>query len=269
MKISMGKVFVEGVGVLGPGLNGWQASRAILAGSAPYLDAALAIPPNDLLPPAERRRIGLPVRLALAVGHEAVAQAQRDAAGLASVFTSSSGDGENIHHICETLAANARELSPTRFHNSVHNAPAGYWSIAAKSMAPSTSLCCHDASFAAGLLEAATQVLADGNAVALICWDAPYPQPLHAARPISAAFGVALVLSKTRTGRSLAELEIGITREREACTSIAVAELEAMRLGVPAAQCLPLLAALSSESEERVCLDYIAGNQIEIGVCPC
>lgn len=263
------KVFIEGVGVLGPGLTGWQASQAILAGAAPYLDTALAIPPNDLLPAAERRRIGLPVRLALAVGHEAVAQSRREAAVLASVFTSSSGDGENVHHICETLAANGRELSPTRFHNSVHNAPAGYWSIATKSMAPSTSLCCHDASFAAGLLEAAAQVLADSDAVALICWDAPYPQPLHAVRPISAAFGVALVLSRNQTKQSLAELEIGITTGRESSTTIAIAALEAMRLGVPAAQSLPLLAALSNRSEERVCLDYIAGNRLEIGVFPC
>ena len=48
-----------------------------------------------------------------------------------------------------------RELSPTRFHNSVHNAPAGYWSIATQSREPSTSLCRDDESFQAALLEAA------------------------------------------------------------------------------------------------------------------
>lgn len=266
------KVFIEGVDVLGHGLNGWPTSQPILTGAAPYLETALVIPPNELLPPAERRRAALPVKLALAVGQEAVAQSQRNAAELASVFASATGDGENIHHICETLAANGRELSPTRFHNSVHNAPSGYWSIATKAMTPSTALCCHDASFAAGLLEAAAQVVADGNAVVLICYDAPYPQPLHAVRPISAAFGVALVLAGERTSQSLAELEIAVGEACAPVKSLDIPELEAMRLGIPAARCLPLLAALSARSPRstaQVLLDYIAGNQLAIEVLPC
>ncbi len=263
------RVFVEGIGLLGPGLNGWQPSQPILAGRMPDQEAALGIPPTELLPPAERRRAPLSVKLALAVGHEAVAQSQRNASELASVFTSASGDGDNIHHICETLAANARELSPTRFHNSVHNAPSGYWSIATGAMTPSTALCAHDASLAAGLLEAAAQVVADGNTVVLICYDTPYPQPLHTVRPIRAAFGVALVLNGKQTAHSLAELEIGIAEARLPVTPLDVPELEALRRGVPAARCLPLLTALSSQSTAPVLLDYLAGNQVEVEIRPC
>jgi len=263
------KVFVEGVGILGPGLYGWQASQAMLAGTAPYLDAAFVIPPNDLLPSAERRRTGLPVKIALAVGCEAIAHAQRNASELPAVFASSAGDGENMHYIFEMLATNGREVSPTRFHNSVHNAPAGYWSIATKSMMSSSSLACHDASFVAGLLEAATQALASEHAVVLISYDAPYPQPIHAVRPISAAFGVALVLTGNQTNRSLAELEIGSSREGKPITPIAIATLEAMRLSVPAARCLPLLAALAAQTNGQVCLDYVTGNQLDVAVRPC
>ena len=263
------KIFVDGVGILGPGLAGWQASRLILAGNAVYHNAALLIPPNDLLPAAERRRTGLPVKISLAVGCEAIAHAQRNAAELATVFASSAGDGDNMHTIFETLANNGREVSPTRFHNSVHNAPSGYWSIATKSMAPSTSLACFDASFAAGLIEAATQVLAHGNSIALIAYDAPYPQPLHAARPISAAFGVALVLSGHQTQRSLAELEIGIVRRSGASTPVADSDLEVMRVGSPAARSLPLLSALAKSSSDVIHLDYIADNQIDVTVRPC
>ena len=43
-------------------------------------------------------------------------------------------------------------ISPTQFHNSVHNAAAGYWHIAAGSAAPSLSVGGHDGAFAAGLL---------------------------------------------------------------------------------------------------------------------
>ncbi|MDO8291653.1 MAG: beta-ketoacyl synthase chain length factor [Gallionella sp.] len=263
------KVFVEGVGILGPGLCGWQASRAILAGTAAYLDAALVIPPNDLLPPAERRRTGLAVKIALAVGCEAVAHAQRNASELPAVFASSAGEGENMQAIFETLAADGREISPTRFHNSVHNAPSGYWSIATRSMAPSISLACYDASFVAGLIEAGAQAFTGENAVVLMSYDAPYTQPLQAVRPISAGFGIALVLTGNKTARSLAELEISIVRRNCASTAIANAQLESMRQGIPAARGLPLLAALAAHTRSQICLDYVAGNQVDVVVYPC
>lgn len=185
-----------------------------------------------------------------------------------------------MHYIFEILSKNGREVSPTRFHNSVHNAPSGYWSIATRSMAPSTSLACFDASFAAGLIEAATQTLASKNAVVLIAYDVPYPQPLHATRPISATFGVALVLNSNKTDRSLAELEIVISRNSNASTPIANAGLEAIRTGTPAARSLPLLAALAALNSEKIqsqdkispnkiYFDYIAGNQLDVAVRPC
>ena len=274
------KVFIEGVGIVGPGLNGWSASQVILSGTAPYVQAALVIPPSDLLPSAERRRTGVPVKLAIAVGCEAIAQSQRNPSELPAVFASSAGDGDNMHCIFEMLSQNGREVSPTRFHNSVHNAPSGYWSIATKSMAPSTSVACFDASFVAGLIEAATQTLSSGDAVVLMAYDATYPQPLHAARPLSASFGVALVLNSSKTDRSLAELEIAISRSSHASTLLANAELEALRLGTPAARSLPLLVSLATLSSEKsqapeniarakIYFDYIAGNQLEVMVGPC
>ena len=40
--------------------------------------------------------------------------------------------GDTIHAVCTALTEPDYPVSPTRFSNSVHNAPAGYWSIAAK-----------------------------------------------------------------------------------------------------------------------------------------
>ena len=94
-----------------------------------------------------------------------------------------------------------RDVSPTRFHNSVHNAPAGYWSIATGARGPSTSLCAHESSFAAGLLEAAIQAHAEATRVLLIAYDLPHPFPLSAVAPVSAPFGVALLLAPARLGR--------------------------------------------------------------------
>ena len=112
---------VEGVGLLGPGLSGWEASRAILAGREPYTRAAAVIPAPAALPAVERRRAGKSVKLALAAGMAAAAASGRPAGGLAAVFASSTGDGENLHAICEALASEDRLISPTRFHNSVHS----------------------------------------------------------------------------------------------------------------------------------------------------
>ncbi|HEY0666073.1 MAG TPA: beta-ketoacyl synthase chain length factor [Gallionella sp.] len=263
------KVFVEGVGLVGPGLNGWQASQPILAGVTPYVEAQTVIPANNLLPSAERRRTGMPVKISLAIGCEAIANAQRNAADLPTVFASSSGDGENMHFIFDMLANNGHEVSPTRFHNSVHNAPSGYWSIATKSMAPSTSLACYDESFAAGLIETSAQVLTTVEAAVLIAYDTPYPVPLHESRPISTAFGVALVLTRDRTERSLAMLEIGIHQQHDPCSPVEDARMEAIRVSSPAARSLPLLSALASRTAGRVCLAYVAGNQLDIAVQPC
>ena len=262
------RIFVEGVGLLGPGLNGWQASRAPLAGGASYAAAPTVIAASDLLPAAERRRTGIPVKLALAAGSEAFRNAGRDAAQTATVFTSSGGDSENVHQICATLASPEREVSPTRFHNSVHNAAAGYWSIATGSHAASTSLCCHDASFAAGLLEAATQVAVERQAVALIAYDQPYPEPLNAVRPIPASFGVALVLTPQATSGALAALDITFEPRRASPTPMADPGLEAIRAGVPAARSLPLLAALARGAPAQVVVEYRTAH-LSVVVTPC
>jgi len=261
------RVFVEGVGLVGPGLDGWEASRAILAGTAEYMPAPTVVTASELLPPAERRRTGLPVKLALAAGREAFVHAGRDAAATATVFTSSSGDGENLNHICATLASAEREISPTRFHNSVHNAPAGYWSIATRSQAPSTSLCSHDASFAAGLLDAAAQVATDGKPVALITYDQPYPEPLHAVRPLNASVGIALVLTAQASARVFAALDVIYIAEKAGATVMTDGGLDRVRAGVPAARCLPLLAALARAVSALVILTY-GDHHLRVEVTP-
>lgn len=261
--------FVEGVGLAGPGLRGWEASRAIFADEQAYSHAPTAIAASELLPAAERRRAGVPVKLALAAGQEALAIACRDTAATATVFASSSGDCDNVHYILEALATPERQISPTRFHNSVHNAAAGYWSIATQCHEPSVSLCCHDASFAAGLLEAASQVQVAGTPVALIAYDHPYPEPLNTVRPIRGDFGMALALAPQATARALAALDITFVPQKMEASRMTDGGLEALRTGVPAARCLPLLAALARGARETVILEYVAGTHLRVVVTPC
>jgi hypothetical protein len=264
------RIYVAGLGLAGPGLSGWHASRAVLDGTAPYIHSPTLLSAPSLLPAAEGRRSGRPVKLALGVAHEAFTHAGHDPRSTPTVFTSSSGDGDNVHEILEILASADREVSPTRFHNSVHNAAAGYWSIAARSHEPSTSLCGYDASFAAGLLEAAAQIDAGDKPVALIAYDQPYPEPLHAKRPVADSFGAAFILTSERFERTLATLDIRITRSPAAQpTTLSHVDLERMRAGIPAARCLPLLTALARGCNEAVLIEYIGGAVIEVEMQPC
>lgn len=272
------RAFVEGIGLRGPGLDGWQASRPVLAGSTPYAPAPANMAVTGMLPPNERRRAGIPIKLAIASGHEAFEHAQRSAADTATVFTSSSGDNENVHAICETLLTAPREVSPTRFHNSVHNAVAGYWGIAAKSHAPSTSLCGHDSSFSVGLLDAVAQIATDAIPVALLAYDHPYREPLASVRHVEGNFGVALVLTPQRTERCFAALEIEFQPDAAPAGALADAGLEKLRGGNPAARSLPLLAALAridpagsgqQGGASRLALDYLGDCHLDIVVTPC
>lgn len=259
-------VHVEGVGLFGPGMTGWEQARSVLLGEQPWVEATVQLPAPDALPPAERRRVGLALKLSMAVGFDAVRNADCDPASLATVFSSTGSDCDNCHQILQTLASEDRAVSPTRFHNSVHNMPAGYWSIATACMAPSTSLCAYDATFAAGLLEAATQVACHGRATLLVACDSSYPEPLHALRPIPHAMGVGLVLTPQRTARTLATLSLALTTEQP--DGLPDAALEALRLAVPAARSLPLLSALAQGHAKRLVLENLTGANLAVEVSP-
>jgi hypothetical protein len=265
----MMRVFIEGIGLLGPGLDGWTASRAALAGEAAYVAAPTNLRASDMLPAAERRRAGVPIKLALAVGQEAFAQSGCDTKTASTVFASSGGDNDNVHAINSILATAPREVSPTRFHNSVHNAAAGYWCIAANSHEPSTSLCAYDESFVAGLLESATQVTVDNAVVALIAYDHSYPEPLNAVRPIAAAFGMALILTPQQSDKSIASIEVNFVSGGTQETTMQDAGLEALRMGVPAARGLPLLAALAGGRATQINIAYFRENHLSLRVTPC
>ena len=259
--------YVSGIGIRGPGLSDWPQTEAVLCAHRPYVRADTLLPAPETLPPTERRRSGRVVRLAFAIGLEAARHAEVNPAQLPVVFASSGGDGDNCHEICQTLASADRSLSPTRFHNSVHNAPAGYWSIAAGTQVPSTTICAYDASFAAGLLEAVTQIAAHGVATALIAYDLDYPPPLHAARSVPAPFGLALVLHSHPQPHSLAQLRVGI--ECGPADRVEHQELEALRTTIPAAQGLVLLEAIAKRQATTVRIAYLEPQTLHIVVTPC
>lgn len=200
----------------------------------------MARPAVTLLPPAERRRCAPTVAWALQVAQEAAEQSGRPRDEFQVVLASSDGDGDIQHRICSALATPQAQVSPTDFHNSVHNAAAGYWSIGARSGAPSIALCAYDGSFAAGLLEAACQANAEGRPVLLVAVDLPFPPPLAAHRPVRHGFAAALALEPG------AGMDIALEDGAPSGSPLPAFE------GNSAAACLPLLAALARGGSAEV-----------------
>ena len=234
---------IRAASLWGPGLAGWTASLPILAGAAPYVPTPTPAPAPVLLPPAERRRAGPVIRLALAVAHEAATLSGLPPAALDAVFASSNGDGPIVGAILDALAttADSRVVSPTQFHNSVHNAAAGYWSIATASRRPATCIGCHDESWAAALLTAFAGLHTSGTPVLLVCYDHPLPPPLDAVRCTGPAFAAAFILAPPCGGPTLHLTYAPDARPRPPDPDPRFAALTLN----PAARALPLLAALA------------------------
>ena len=235
-------VYVEGVGLWSPQLASFASLQSLLAGGTPQPPSPR--PAAAMLPPNERRRAPESVLLAVEVASQAVAMSGRDASTLACVFASSHGDQAITDYMCATLAQAPAELSPIRFHNSVHNAPVGYWTIASGCHAPSTAVAAQRATFGAGLLEAATQVLTEQRPVLLVCSDTDGCGPLREVTGCSQSFGCALVLSPSSGSATLARLDVQTTPSR-AATPLNE-PLASWSTANPSAASLPLLVLLAT-----------------------
>ncbi|KQT37468.1 beta-ketoacyl synthase chain length factor [Methylophilus sp. Leaf414] len=260
-------VYIDGIGLIAPGLNDWASGSQTLAGLAPYQSAKTVIPTPELLPAAERRRASDIVKVTLATSLEAISQAGLRDNNLSSVFSFSNGDGVNCHSICEMLASEDREISPTRFHNSVHNAAAGYWSIATKTMATSSVLCAFDGSFGAGLLDALTQVVVQDTPCILMTSDTPYPEPMFSKRPIPDNSGIALLLTPEKSPVSIAKITVSVTDAP--AYQFSDAELETLRTAIPSMRGLPLLQWIARKESGHIVLDYLDDLRLAVEVHPC
>jgi hypothetical protein len=163
---------------------------------------------------------------------------------VATVFASSGGEMGVLDTLCRALSTTERIVSPTLFHQSVHNTAAGYWGIATTCQQSSTALSCYDDSCAVGLLEAVTYATLERRPVLFVAYDLPAPEPLNGARPIASGFAAALVMTPSvEPLLPTASLRLLPSEGRQA-TAMSDQELERLRLDNPAARMLPLLRAL-------------------------
>lgn len=239
---------IAGIGTWSEHFPSWPALRGHLRGEDALEHGAPSGPFAGRIPDRERRRAPLHVKIAVEVAQQAVDASGLDPASLPSVFTSGMADVKTTDIICRALAAPQKAISPTHFHNSVHNASSGYWSIAAACHERSNSVSGFRHSFGIALLEAAVLCQTERKPIMLVACDIGTEPPLDAICPIAGPFGVALVLAPGGTDgvgqiRLSLEPSTGDDREESGLAS---------RLGLagnPAARSLDLLARLATRDE--------------------
>jgi hypothetical protein len=257
-------VYLNDFQIIGPGFSDTQQVKSILSGTKNWQSTEMEKMVADCLPANERRRTTPIIKLAIQLAQQTVKQGD-ELISPATVFASSDGDFSIVDNICSALCEPGKNVSPTQFHNSVHNAPAGYWAIAAKCQLSSTSISAGDASFAAGLLEAMTQVYSSQQPVLFIGYDYPAPFPLDEKRHFEFPFGVALLLSAEKQDETLAELSY--TNIGNKAASICDArELADIQNGNPIAHVLPLLECVSRKESKVINLPYYDQSTLEIQV---
>lgn len=186
---------ISGIGAWGPGFCDWQTLRARLAGQGQSEDLAFKPPAPECIPPRERRRAPLSVKLAVEVAGQACAMAEIRPSETACVFASGMGDTAITDYMCRTVVSDHPAVSPTRFHNSVHNAPVGYWSISSGSMLSSNAVAASHHTVPASLLEAISQCCIEQVPVLWASQDIPSPRPFRDMFDIKDPCAFALVLN--------------------------------------------------------------------------
>jgi hypothetical protein len=256
----MSPLYLEKVGLFAPGLLGWANSLAQLRGELPFEPSP---PPRYkplLLPANERRRATKSVRITFGACEDAIGDRLDEAQNLAGVFASSGGDYGVHDQICRALLREDIAVSPTQFHNSVHNAAAGYWSIASGSTQPSISLSAFDFTVAAGCLEAFPLVQTEQLPTLLVFSDCEVVGPIHQKRAIDWPFACAWWLTPTQGENTLAALSLALVDSSLPAPVCANAKMETLRNNNPAARVLPLLEALA-KGENGVFHFPTAGGQ--------
>jgi hypothetical protein len=201
----------------------------------------------ELIPPRERRRAPQSVKLAVEVLDQACTNAGMNPSDAAVVFSSGLGDMDITDYMCRILNSSPRLVSPTKFHNSVHNATTGYWSIASHSHAPTNAISAHGYTAPMAFLEAACQAAEDDMPVLLVTQEMAAPDALRVTCPAEAPFSMATLLSPPGAcDKILARLSFSVTPGSATPPALAgdLAKLLSSNFG---AVMLPMAAAIAAE----------------------
>lgn len=242
-------VDVLGIGVWSEAFSNWNEFRSALDGDIQESSAKLA---PQVIPAKERRRAPMSVKMAVEVMHQACQMADQDPAEIATVFASAIGDMQITDYMCRTLADAPRTISPTKFHNSVHNAAVGYWSIATESHQPANAVSGFTDSVSIAILEGAIQTAEEQLPVLVAAQEITAPPPLGSIYATAHPFAMAILLAPAGVSASpMTSMQLGF--ESEAIKPPRLPDIPGIDLsGNYAARSLPLLEAISKRQDAKV-----------------
>lgn len=260
-QINSAKIAVDlvGIGAWGPAFNNWAELQALFANPAigDDLQWAMQTPKPEIIPANERRRAPLPVRAAVEVSWQALQHAGLASSEVACVFGSGLGDTEITDYMCRVLTTAEKQLSPTKFHNSVHNAAAGYWTISTGCMKSANSIAAYQNTAGLALLEAMIQCQQHSEPVLVTLFDTAAHDAYRQIFACEYSFAAALLIVPAGSATApLARLAISAeatSAENSAAvaspqlsdTQLPCAELAALYRDNPSAKVLGLLQQLA------------------------
>ena len=262
----MTELDVVGVGAWSHRFGNWQDLARGFSSKGWQGDVKLA---PGLLPPAVRRRAPVSVKMAIEVMQQACDMASLDPRELATVYCSAMGDMQITDYICQTLAENPELLSPTQFHNSVHNAATGYWTIATAAHSPATAISAFTYSASMAFFEAAIQAAEEDLPVLLVTEEVKAPPALRFACPTNAPFAAAIILAPVSKNIP-AIARLGFETRAGAVEWTSHSGLPDQLAGIPSACLLSVLAALAEsqafQEPRRVRLPLSPGTHFDISI---
>jgi len=267
----MTELDIVSIGIWSPFFSNWKEfSDGINKGN--WQSEALLQP--GLIPPRERRRAPQSVKMAVEVLDQACSMASLDPATTAVVFSSAMGDMQITDYMCRILSTTPRLVSPTRFHNSVHNATTGYWSITSQTHAPTNAVSAYDYTAPMAFFEAACQASEDDMPVLLVTQEMAAPTALHSICPSEHPFSLALLITKRGScDNTMASIGFSVKPKAVDWPDLPV-DLKQSFEGNFGARLVPLLARIAADnftqSSQRTNLEFplSAGSCLCISVSP-
>ena len=261
---------VVGLGAWGSYFASWDELKDLFEGSTVPENKNKG-PKPSVIPANERRRAPLPVRLAVESSWQATQSANVAADSLRCVFVSGLGDTDLTDYMCKTLASEHKELSPTKFHNSVHNAPAGYWTISTKNMFAANSVAGYEQSVSLTLLEAMVQCESENVPIMVTFYDAPVSEILRPLLVNQEAFAFSVIVypqSYDIDGLSLKAKVDGLTLKQWPELTTSNTYIKALYSDNPSAKilCLAELFANKDKGAQSLNMPLSTGTSISFEV---
>ncbi len=212
------RLYLRVASVFAPGHAGWTHSFTALRSQPNSTHQPLTRYQADFLPANERRRLTPTISFALQTAQDLWTQYQQHfphavADDIAILLLSTDGDTETSYRLCEAILRAEPRISPTLFHNSVHNAAAGYWMIGQSRHTPSTALATGPYSVAQALLEGYMQSRSYQMPVLFVSYDCPVDRRLPDHPAFTLPFSYGLIVSTEPTEKDLARLQLDLINQ--------------------------------------------------------